>query len=354
MFRLDPRLKLRLPIEVTPRWDGGEPVVLEAVDLSITGTACRGPVHLPLRTQVGVRLNLPSARAGDGSAAVSLVCEAVVVNIERIGRTRFEWRTGLYFLDLRGEVREALRRFIYDTIRSQQEATMVTRGKAGSVVFAAALGLAAALAWPATGRAYTVITRDGHRIETRSKPEIKGESAFMRLLPGGQLAVIPQEKVDWSATERANPAPSMIAVPADAMLADSVPEAAPVRIKGTAGRREASPGAAGEAKPDGAIAGKPTTPSTEEGKEALVKLQKEYSYLLAQKDQLSASRQSHEKELAGLESTDAAQAGIENATTRRIRVLKDQVAAESAQIQKLEVRMNDIRVEAVGLGGTID
>jgi len=97
-------------IDVTPRWNDGQTVTMETVDISASGAACRSPIHLPLKTQVGVVLRLPAAPS---EPARTIACEAVVVNSEEIGRSRDEWRVGLYFMLMKLEDREAVRRFIF-------------------------------------------------------------------------------------------------------------------------------------------------------------------------------------------------------------------------------------------------
>jgi len=112
-------------IEVTPRWKDGRTVVMETVDVSASGTACRSPINLPIKTQVGVVMSLP-AIPPDPPHVVS--CEAVVVNNEEIGHARDEWRAGLYFMDLRDEDREALRRFIFRALANWSEQQRVGAG----------------------------------------------------------------------------------------------------------------------------------------------------------------------------------------------------------------------------------
>lgn len=111
--RLDPRVRLRLRIDVTPRWSGALPVRMETVDLSGNGAALQSPIFLPLKTQVSIALTLPAV---GGRGVTSIACEAVVVNIEEIGHTRERWRAGVYFLNLSKPEQEALRRFVYSAL----------------------------------------------------------------------------------------------------------------------------------------------------------------------------------------------------------------------------------------------
>lgn len=111
--RLDPRVRLRLAMEVTPGWQGAQRVRTETIDLSTNGAALVSPIYLPLRTQVSVELRLPPL---PDQAVFELKCEAVVVNIEEIGHARERWRAGLYFLNLRQVEHSLLRRFVFGAL----------------------------------------------------------------------------------------------------------------------------------------------------------------------------------------------------------------------------------------------
>lgn len=113
--RLDPRVRIGLRIDVKPRWNGATSVAMETVDISVSGVALRSPINLPLKTQVSVSLQLPRTAA---QAATEVTCEAVVVSVDEIGRTREQWRVGLYFLDMKGSAQLALRRFIYSALEA--------------------------------------------------------------------------------------------------------------------------------------------------------------------------------------------------------------------------------------------
>lgn len=116
--RLDPRLRARLRIDVTPRWDGAVKVRMETSDLSGTGAALQSPIFLPLKTQVFVELELPPV---PGQGAIRLRCEAVVVNIEELGHERAAWRAGIFFLNLSEPDQRALRRFVYSAREAPAE-----------------------------------------------------------------------------------------------------------------------------------------------------------------------------------------------------------------------------------------
>src|SRR5262245_3195508 len=111
--RLDPRLRLRLGVDVTPGWQGARRVRMEIFDLSTNGAALVSPIYLPLKTQVSIELKLPPL---PNLAAFELKCEAVVVNIEEIGHERKNWRAGLFFLNLNHIEHSLLRRFVFGAL----------------------------------------------------------------------------------------------------------------------------------------------------------------------------------------------------------------------------------------------
>ena len=206
--------------------------------------------------------------------------------------------------------------------------------------------------------AYTIITRDGHRIEAQSAPEIRGLQAYMRLAPRGQLAVIQEEKIDWARTQAANGKPALIAVPADAQRAEGSSEkpAATVPIeKKIVGK----PPAAGEPAEPAAVAGPPAqapgapAPGSEQAQEAIAKLRAEHARLQSVRDETIEERKLHAAELEALQSRQAGYAGTDNNAERRVQELKDRIAEANAQIGKLESRMTAIEMEVVQLGGSL-
>jgi len=216
-------------------------------------------------------------------------------------------------------------------------------------LFAAATALMGALVCVEAPAAYTIITRDGHRIEAEAKPEIKGLQAFLRLPPHGKLAMIQEEKIDWALTEAANPARPVLAVPADAKLAEK-PKPAPagppieVRIVGGASTSQEEPPKAEEKSEAKKI----------RDQEGLINLQREYARLQGLRDQAAEQKQLVVSELEELRSQQAGYAGDDNSQARRIRELEDRLGGLNQTIDKYETRMNDIRAEAIDLGGSID
>ena len=198
--------------------------------------------------------------------------------------------------------------------------------------------------------AYTVITRDGHLIQAVARPEIRGLQAYMRLAPHGQLAVIQEELIDWSRTDASNPAPQTIAIPADAKMAG---KGAPIeiKIKGNPAAKDTT--APEQTKQAQGEKGKPATLSPE-AQESLVKLQKEFALVAGARDGAAERKKALEAELAGLESKETGYASEDSAAARRLNELRQQIGQAGEEIARFEMRLADIRAEAIQLGGTID
>lgn len=200
--------------------------------------------------------------------------------------------------------------------------------------------------------AYTVITRDGHRIVTKERPEIRGQQVFMRLEPEGQLAVIGEELIDWERTEVANPKPAPIAVPADSDLVGRPDSTQP------APERSLQLKITGKPAPKAPDAPKKAEPSKEPGdvyaQEALIQLKKEYAQLTLAHDRAEERRKLLDAELEGLRSRHVGYAGDDQETVKRMRELQDLIDGERRIISRSEGRLSDIRAEAVQLGGSID
>jgi len=216
-------------------------------------------------------------------------------------------------------------------------------------VAAAAAVLLGALLAAKGADAYTIFTRDGHRIEAEAKPEIKGLQAFLRLPPHGRLAMIQEEQIDWARTEAANHQRPLLVVPADAKLVEekkATPQPAPIEVRIVGGAK-----AADETEKEPA-----TNPDAKKihDQEGLINLQREYAKLQGLRGPLVDEKTAVEKELDGLKAKQTGYAGEDNADARRIRELEDRLRTLNSTIEKYENRMTDIRGEAIALGGSID
>jgi hypothetical protein len=225
---------------------------------------------------------------------------------------------------------------------------------------AAAAG-AALLLCDGTARAYTLVTRDGHRIESTQKPDVKGTQVFVRLAPNNRLAVVQESQIDWERTNAANPAPQRLVVPADAQMVEGPPSAHPIekRIVGDGQRKpEAGPAAPAPdpGTPGQAVAKAPPAPGPKSvhDQEAILALRKQHAEVAALLATTRAQLDAHEKELSGLQSRPSAFVADDNPVSRRVRELQDQIAAERQKIGMLETRLGDLRSQAVEHGGTID
>ena len=225
-----------------------------------------------------------------------------------------------------------------------------------------AFALAAALLPGASAaHAYTLVTKDGHVIESTQKPDVKGAQVFLRLPPHGRLAVVQESQIDWQRTQAANPAPQRLVVPTNAQMvrkerpADGNIEK---KIVGDGTHRagpvsKEEPGAPGQAgKP--AVAQAPQSQQSVHDQEALVSLRKQHVEVTTLLTNVRAQLESHEKELAELQSRQSAFVSDDNPAQTRIRELQDEISSERARVSQLENRLADIRAEAVQHGGSID
>jgi len=214
----------------------------------------------------------------------------------------------------------------------------ITRTLAATVI---AVGVAAGASGPS---AYTVITRDGHRIEAQAKPEIQGLQALMRLAPHGQLAVIQEERIDWARTEAANP-PSVIAISSDTKIVEQTPSSpAPrpqeLKLIGAPRKQETT--------------GAPVVPTPEAAsQEAVAALQTEHEQVTASRDQEAEKKKALESELVELKTRQVAHAGDDLSTEVRIRELEGFISESADKINKFEARLNEIRAELAKLGGSV-
>jgi len=55
---------------------------------------------------------------------------------------------------------------------------------------------------------FTIVTKDGQRVEVLDPPRNTGKSTTFRMYPEGRLASFPSARIDWKATEAANAAPA--------------------------------------------------------------------------------------------------------------------------------------------------
>ncbi|HZI92619.1 MAG TPA: hypothetical protein VFE84_00120 [Patescibacteria group bacterium] len=234
------------------------------------------------------------------------------------------------------------------------------------LALAIALVTTAALSGGTNANAYTVVTRDGHIIQTQARPEIRGLQALMRLTPHGQLAVIQEEMIDWARTDAINPispAPAAISLPDDVKTTQRAPESAPARpirmkILGNSPSKSTSETPTTPAETQNAQQTATTEGSADQKKinaqEAIIKLQKEYAQVNGLRASAAEKKQVLEAELADLQSKQVGYASEDSSSAKRIRELQQEISAASEEIGRCESRLNDIRAEAVQLGGSID
>ncbi len=222
---------------------------------------------------------------------------------------------------------------------------------AAHLAAAAATLLAAAI--PAS--AYTIFTRDGHRIEAAARPEVRGMQAFLRLQPGGRLAVIQEDEIDWERTEAANPMTAPIAVRSADTLTGTQPgaeaPARPIEMKITGG---APVRAQAETPQSAGTQAQPGAPADPAAREAVLGLQKEFGKIKGLRDEAEKQKADLESQLAALQAQEVGQASQDYTAQRKIRELQDRISQMTAHVNKLDSRLVDIRAEALQHGGSVD
>ncbi len=216
---------------------------------------------------------------------------------------------------------------------------------------------------------YVVITRDGHRIDVTEKPVPQDGSIRIRLFPGGQLAVVPAKSVDWEATEKYNAARAKPAMPAPEEAAPSTLPAAgktpgkPIKFEIIGGRRpvvtevdetvEEAPAPASEAPA-------PAVEAEEKKASMLAALSREMENLRGRHQDAVARRSTVQRRIEELERSAGRRpepSGVqaqESPSQREIARLRSELQALQGQIETLERRMQQIRGQAIELGGSLD
>ncbi len=119
--RIDPRAHVNVPIQVLGT-DGRSPqVTMETIDLSAGGAFCRAPGDVSLKSQIRIRIDLPS----EGGKALILV-DALVLRVDRDVQSEnhlVQFLVALYFLNLRFDDRRRLQQFIFGCLEEQSTAS---------------------------------------------------------------------------------------------------------------------------------------------------------------------------------------------------------------------------------------
>lgn len=225
---------------------------------------------------------------------------------------------------------------------------------------------------------YVVITTDGHRIDAMQKPEKTSGNVRIRLAPNGLLTLYPADKIDWAATERYNvPQPSPRAQQASGAEDDNLAAyagkkpGAPLEMtiigtkgagtvsessgsgKAGQGTKAGSEGGAGEATGAGA-------PSPEKAKQQIDELKREMTALkntYQGTEKLKTDLESRISDLeakAALEPDKSPDEKFQSPVDKALADARQQLQAANDQLSALDQRMNDIRIQAMNLGGAID
>ena len=205
-----------------------------------------------------------------------------------------------------------------------------------STAFSKAL-LATALILPgvvlAAARPYVIFTHDGHRVLAESKPRVEGLEAYVRLVPGRQLAVMKEEQIDWKRTEAANAGREPVAIPSGSTF-----------VERPAARR----------KPvTHTIVGKPTPPGNQDvpaGQTPDDTLRAQLASASEQRQQHQSRRQALLEELQTLETAGAAAAGGEDQRASRVNELRKSITDLNEAILKLNAEIEALEKEAAVQG----
>lgn len=201
---------------------------------------------------------------------------------------------------------------------------------------------------------YVLVTRDGHRIDAREKPAVEEGMVRIRLHPSGMLTVLHTDRIDWPATERFNE--------------NRAPAPAPPGKRPEPGREApaAGPGDVKEMKITGSKFGQvrepapAVEPDAAKGAARLAGLQREFQNLQRNYDSAVQSRDSLRRQIAGLEAKvarDPEPSGVQEYKSPSRKALDEARASlqtVEARVGVLESRMNEVRFQAVMLGGSVD
>lgn len=117
--RVDPRARVRVPIQVLDADTHAPRTLIETVDLSAGGAFCRAAEEVPLKSQI--RIELP-----DSKGSPPILTEAIVLRVDRDTSARAGvggFLIALYFLNLRFADRQRLQRFIFAQLSSEHATT---------------------------------------------------------------------------------------------------------------------------------------------------------------------------------------------------------------------------------------
>jgi hypothetical protein len=215
-----------------------------------------------------------------------------------------------------------------------------------------------------------IITTDGHSIQAIAKPVVSGKRATLRLYPYGQPAFLPAGAIDWAATDAYNqPRPEPVKpVRIDPTL--ELPEKLPPGVTRTGGMIElwmsgggrpskTKPAEKTQATPASVLPLVPKDPIAAAAQ--ITALGNEMQTLKDLQRSLYDSKQRLGQEVARLEAATANDAPIsgvevpkETPSQKELRRVRDDLKSVDDQIQDVERRMNEIRLQAVDLGGSVD
>ena len=205
------------------------------------------------------------------------------------------------------------------SIRATFQAILLTLSGAGIIVAAAA-------------RPYVIVTHDGHRFFAESRPRVQGLEAYVRLLPGRQLAVIKEELIDWKLTEEANAHHEPIAIPVGSTFVEK--NTSPNPIIHT-------------------IVGKPSPVNLDAAQSPGDAMQVQYASLIDQRERHTTRRTQLVEDLRMLEAAGPAAAGGGDERASRVNELRRMIDEVEQELKRVNAAIASLEKEAAIQGVTL-
>lgn len=207
------------------------------------------------------------------------------------------------------------------SIRATFQAILLILSGAGFIVAAAA-------------RPYVIVTHDGHRFFAEARPRVQGLEAYVRLLPGRQLAVIKEELIDWKLTEEANAHLEPIAIPTGSTFVEKNTSPNPNPIIHT-------------------IVGKPSPVNLDAAQTPGDAMQVQYASLIDQRERHTTRRTQLVEDLRMLEAAGPAAAGGGDERASRVNELRRMIDEVEQELKKVAAAIVSLEKEAAIHGVTL-
>lgn len=118
--RVDARVRIEVPVQVVETGSHATQIEMRTLDLSCAGALCRAPAHIPLKSQIRIRIGIT-----DDPQEPAILTDAVVLRLEKdqqTGAVAGSFLVALYFLNLRLVDRQRLQRFVFSQLAREGQA----------------------------------------------------------------------------------------------------------------------------------------------------------------------------------------------------------------------------------------